>query len=158
MKLFVISDTHGQLDKAKKVCDLADEADLIIHLGDNREDALRLSAGLGRPVQWVDGNCDWGKGQKNDHQILETDFGPIYLTHGHHEDVKFGLDKLLYKTESLGCKAAFFGHTHMAGFQQIKGIYLLNPGSLTFPRDGSRGSYAVACVSENHLEATIIYW
>ena len=37
-----------------------------------------------------------------------------------------------------------FGHTHRPFFEQKNGITVLNPGSLSFPRqEGRRGSYMI---------------
>jgi hypothetical protein len=35
------------------------------------------------------------------------------------------------------------GHTHHYSLRKENGIIYLNPGSLTYPRDGSKGSFAV---------------
>jgi len=63
----------------------------------------------------------------------------------------------LYKAESLHCKAAFFGHTHIPVFCEAEGIYLLNPGSLSLPIGGRKGSYAVATAEKDSLSASILF-
>lgn len=156
MKLLVFSDTHGLVEKALKICRLVTDADVIVHLGDNKRDALKIKEESKKQVLWVNGNCDYGRAE-DDFHILETEYGNIFLAHGHKEGVKYGVQQLSYKAEKLGCKAAFFGHTHMAGYQEMDGMHILNPGSLSIPRDGSRGSYAVVQTTKDHFEASIIY-
>ena len=39
------------------------------------------------------------------------------------------LDTLLYAAQCCGAQIAMFGHTHRACFEQIEGIFVLNPGT-----------------------------
>ena len=41
---------------------------------------------------------------------------------------------------------------------EANGIRFINPGSLTQPRDGSGGSYAIVRTSQEGLEASIVYY
>jgi len=154
MKLLVLSDTHGRIDKALAACEKHRSADLVIHLGDMVSDAVKIAKLTGCPMVNVKGNNDFVSG-KEDFRILETEYGNLLLTHGHKQNVKNGLQGLLYKTEELNCKAALFGHTHVPLFIESKGIYLLNPGSLTFPAAGTSGTYAVIEISKNEFTASI---
>lgn len=159
MRLFVISDTHGDIQRAAEIyqrLDHIDHIDHIVHLGDLYQDAKALEALLHVPVISVKGNMD-GAFSSGGHQLLNTPFGRIFLAHGHMENVKRGLDTILYKAESLGCKAAMFGHTHVPLFQQAGDMYLLNPGSLALPVGGRKGSYAVVTLTPDHMDAQIGY-
>ena len=156
MKLFVISDTHGRIDKAVEIYKTLQDIDMIVHLGDFWSDAQKLKDQLNVPMISVKGNMD-GSFAKDGHHILETDFGKIFIAHGHMESVKQNLQNIMYKAESLECRAVFFGHTHIPMFQQVEGMYLLNPGSLTLPVGGRKGSYAVAAITENSLTAAILF-
>ena len=156
MKIFVISDTHGRIEKAIEIYQSLQDIDLIIHLGDFWNDAKKMRDQLNVSVLSVKGNMD-GSFSKDGYHILETDFGKIFLAHGHMESVKQSLENIMYKAESLECKAVFFGHTHIPLFRQVEGMYLLNPGSLTVPVGGRKGSYAVVTITENSLDATILF-
>lgn len=156
MKIFVISDTHGKIDKAAEIYHNLKDIDLVVHLGDLWNDAKRLKELLPVSLIAVKGNMD-GSFSRDGYHILETDFGKIFLAHGHMENVKQGLDNIMYKAESLQCKAAFFGHTHIPLFRQVEGLYLLNPGSLSLPTGGRKGSYAVVTVTEKSLDASILF-
>ena len=157
MKLYVISDTHGRIDKALNVYKMLGTVDLIIHLGDMERDARRISEITDKTVISVMGNNESAY-EKEDFHILETGYGNLLLTHGHKQKVKRGLQNLLYRTAELGCKAALFGHTHEPVFTESDGIYLLNPGSLTVPKDGTAGSYAIVNVSRDAFAASIVYY
>ena len=108
MKIFVVSDTHGQIDKAYRIFDKTGGADLIIHCGDLKDDGKRLSDITGVPVEGVSGNCD---GAYRDVKILGTPAGDILVTHGHAEGVDYDLNALLYTAEEKNCRAVCFGHT-----------------------------------------------
>lgn len=156
MRIFVISDTHGRIDKAVEIYKSLEEIDLIVHLGDHWNDAKRMQEQLNVPLIGVKGNMD-GSFARDGYHILETDFGKIFIAHGHMESVKQSYDNIMYKAESLHCKAVFFGHTHIPLFAESNGMYLLNPGSLSLPVGGRKGSCAVATVSKDSLSATILY-
>ena len=155
MKYLVLSDTHGKTNRASRLYQEAGDFDGIIHLGDNEGDARALESQLGTDVFSVKGNMDGGVGAL--HRILETEGGKILLTHGHREDVKSSLQRLLYKTEEEGCKAALFGHTHEPYYGNFDGVVLFNPGSLTLPRAGRLPSYGILEIKNGELHLSIAY-
>lgn len=157
MKIFVISDTHGKLDKVLEVWDRLTNVDLVIHLGDYEKDAQRLEKLLETEVVYVKGNMDGSYGS-DDYKVVETEYGKLLLTHGHMENVKMSPLNLIYKAEELGCKAVLFGHTHQAAYEEVNGIYLVNPGSLPSPRDGSNGSYAIINTENDAFHCAIVYY
>lgn len=157
MKIFVISDTHGKTAKVEEVWKKLTNIDLVIHLGDYAADAKHLEKIFETEVVSVKGNMD-GSHSSDDYKILETEFGKLLLTHGHMENVKMSPLNLIYHAQELGCKAALFGHTHRAAYEEINGIYLVNPGSLSLPRDGSDGSYAIITTEPNAFHCSIVYY
>ena len=73
----------------------------------------------------------------------------ILVTHGHHYFVSRDYDKLVENAQAKGCKIAMYGHTHMPVIENEDGILIINPGSLTYPRQrGRRPSYAVMQIEE----------
>lgn len=155
MKYLVLSDTHGKTNQASHLYQQAGDFDGIIHLGDYERDARTLEAELGTDVFSVKGNMDGGVGEL--HRILETEGGKIFLTHGHREDVKSSLQRLLYKTEEEGCKAALFGHTHEPYCGEFGDLILFNPGSLTLPRAGRLPSYGILEIKNGELHLSLAY-
>ena len=141
MKILVIGDTHGQLNKIREIFPKLTNLDLIAHTGDHLEDGHALEREFGIPVVAVKGNCD-GSYSADDFEIIETDYGRILLTHGHMQHVNYRLDNLYYK----------------AMVTEEDGIYLVNPGSLSQPRDDSDGSYAIVRTSPDSFEASIVYY
>ena len=157
MKFLVISDTHGNVDKAVEVYDKAGDFDGIIHLGDLASDAERIKRMTGAWVINVKGNMDGDFSDRN-YKVLKTDAGRILLTHGHRERVKHGLTALVYRAEELECSAVFFGHTHQALYIEEGGMTLFNPGSLSYPYGMEPPSYGIVDISdEGELNCGILY-
>lgn len=157
MKLFIISDTHGKLDKVYEIYERLTAIDLIVHLGDLTQDAKEIEKTLGVDVLSVKGNMD-GSYNSTDHHILETECGKLFLAHGHMENVKSNYQNMYYRAMEAGCVAALFGHTHIPVFDQVNGIYLINPGSLSLPADGTQGSYAIVHTDSEGLSGSIVYY
>lgn len=158
MRYLVLSDTHGQIDSSIKIYkehNEPDPLDGIIHLGDFTGDAKSLSVRTGSKVIYVPGNMD-GCFSDTDYEILDTEFGPILLIHGHMQAVKLTLQKILYRTQELGCKAVLFGHTHKPLMEYVDGVFLLNPGSITRPLSG-QGSYALLNTDDGKFRASILF-
>lgn len=158
MKILVLSDTHGELGKVYEVYRNLENIDMIVHLGDCVKDAMDLEEKLAIPIVSVPGNMDGMMPVKDLNKIIKTEVGDILLTHGHYEGVHFDVNNLIYKAEEKNCIAAFFGHTHIACLEDFNGFTLLNPGSLTRPRDGSTGSYAIVSDDKGILECRICYY
>lgn len=104
--------------------------------------AERLNA-LRTQIIAVRGNCDSEVDQMllqfpclAPHNQLLLDTRRWFITHGH-----------LYDAEALPLVAGdvlLSGHTHVAGIEQdANGVYHVNPGSITFPRNGAEPSYAI---------------
>jgi len=133
MKIAVISDTH----KIKKYIELSkkyiDDADVLIHLGDDSEDIEELTMDFKGEVYGVRGNCDYINKYPNE-QLLVLGGKRIFITHGHIYGVKNGMMNILYKAEELGADIILFGHTHIALIEEYKGIMIMNPGSVSLPR------------------------
>lgn len=157
MKIFVTSDTHGRTDKVEEVWERLTGVDLVIHLGDYQKDAQRLERLLETEVVSVKGNMD-GSYSSDDFKILETEFGKLLLVHGHMHNVKLSPLNLIYFAQEQGCKAALFGHTHRPCYEESHGIFLVNPGSLSQPRDGSEGSYGIIHTSPERFDCSIVYY
>ncbi|MDO5491580.1 MAG: metallophosphoesterase [Bacillota bacterium] len=155
MKILLIGDTHGKLNRVRDIWPKLTNIDLIAHTGDHYSDAQKLAKELAVPVIAVGGNCD---GSGPDRQIIETEYGRILLTHGHREGVKYDLNILRYRAMEEDCRAVFYGHTHQSSVIEADGMHFVNPGSLTLPRDQKSGSYAVVRTAEDRFDAAIVYY
>ncbi len=144
MKILVISDTHGKIDVACKIATKG-KYDCIFHLGDVYPDGRRIEKETGIEVIGVVGNCDFSR--KNEEKILVINGVKIKLIHGHNHRVKIGVDMLKEEITAQNLNIILFGHTHVAYEEYYRNALMLNPGSISLPRDGMP-SYAVLEIDE----------
>ena len=143
MKILVISDTHGIVSKVGDVVEKHGGFDCIYHLGDYVRDQEMIEMMTGIEVIGVAGNCDGAARTADCSRVVETECGKIFLTHGHTLGAGWDDAAIIAEAEAEGAVAAFYGHTHRAMEDTSGKIKLICPGSISAPRDGSRGTYAV---------------
>lgn len=157
MNIMVISDTHGNIDRAVDMYQRYDpfsRFELIIHCGDHQRDAFEMQKKTSCPVVSVRGNCDGCYGRE--YEVVETPAGRVLVTHGHAEGVKQDLMRLWLLASEENCVCVCFGHTHIAGKENVNGILMVNPGSLTSPRGGTGPSCAILAAKESGIQAAIM--
>lgn len=140
MRVLVISDTHGDVNRALSAHTLSEPVGAVIHLGDGCAEADLLRNALDVPMINVAGNCDLGAHAPRE-LVWECEGKQILLTHGDAYQVKSGLARLRQRAEELGVDAVLFGHTHQAVFEKHSSLLLVNPGTLA--NYGKHRSYAV---------------
>lgn len=175
MKILVLSDTHGAMRKSFEIVQKLKEdenIDLMIHLGDLVHDGREIGERFNIPSIIVRGNndfnckvstLDFNGGEKfiekedEDawYKVVNTDAGKILISHGHREKVDLTLNNIIYKAEEHGCIGVCFGHTHTAINENIGDMLILNPGSLSLPRDSKQGSYAILEATERGIKGKI---
>ena len=132
MKLLVLSDSHRHDEKLLTMIMDHPEADGIIFLGDGEYDfACALEGchlGPEKIICQVRGNCDLASREP---AVIVREFGNVrfLITHGHEQNVKYGLWGLVEDAKKHQCTAALFGHTHRKHYSEKDGITLINPGS-----------------------------
>ena len=75
------------------------------------------------PVRFVAGNCDF-LADAGREECFSLGGARLFVAHGDRYGVKYGLERLSYRAEELGARAALFGHTH-APFAGYAGGVLL---------------------------------
>jgi putative phosphoesterase len=159
MKLLFVSDIHGSLYYTKKALEVyqKEQADYLVLLGDElyhgarnplpreynpQEVAQLLNKYADRSIA-VRGNCD----SEVDQMVLTFPIMASYsnvlyegkrlfLTHGHH----YNDDNL----PSLSQGDIFiFGHTHLPKAEKKEGLFIINPGSITLPKENNPNTYGV---------------
>jgi uncharacterized protein len=159
MKLFFISDIHGSLYYLKKALEnyKKENADYIVILGDELYHGARnplpleyspkavaeLLNGLADKIIAIRGNCDSEVDEMViDYPIMATYSTILYngrrlfLTHGHvYNESK--LPKL-----SNG-DVFIYGHTHIPKAEKSGNIYVINPGSITLPKENNPNTFGV---------------
>ena len=59
MRIVVMSDSHGRVDRVKQVIEQQSEAELFIFLGDGTKDFHQAMRGVPKEDWCVCGNCDY---------------------------------------------------------------------------------------------------
>ena len=134
MKIVVVSDSHGRNDILNAIREKHPDAGLFIHCGDLEADPMFYPGYI-----VVRGN--------NDYYCRFED----EVTHSHRFSYFSRSEKLSNRAKELNCDIVCFGHTHVAYLDQVNGVTLLNPGSLSHSRDGRPCSYAILDIDENEI-------
>lgn len=159
MKIFVLSDIHGDLDALSKAigCYKEQKANLLLLLGDllyhgprnplpdayNPAEVAKLLNTMKTEIIAVRGNCD----AEVDQMLLEfpilcdstqlfVDGSRIFATHGHLYDLE---NNPLLETMDL----ILFGHIHLPLCEKMTAMVLGNPGSCSLPKEDNPPSYGI---------------
>lgn len=137
MKVLIVSDTHGHNRELEKVLDKVGPIDALIHCGDveGQEDYIATLAGCETFI--VAGNNDYFSDLPREREFV-IGGKKILLTHGHYYGVAMGNERILEEGRGRGVDIVMFGHTHRPCLEQYEDITLLNPGSLSYPRQQGR--------------------
>ena len=159
MKYMFASDIHGSAYYCKKMLEAyqKEQADRLVLLGDllyhgprndlPREyapkEVIKMLNDKKNEIYAVRGNCEAEVDQMvlefpvmADYCILAVDGLTFYATHGH-----------VYNQDHLPPMKSgdilIHGHTHVLKAEQRDGYILLNPGSVSIPKEGNPPTYAV---------------
>jgi hypothetical protein len=152
----IVSDTHRKLRTLEQALSNEGEIDMLIHLGDFEGDDEAIAGMCGCKMLIVPGNNDFFTGYPKE---IETEIAgrKVLITHGHYYMVSLDLRTIEDEARSRGMDIVMFGHTHKPVIQTVDGVTLINPGSLSYPRQQDRKcSYIMMEVDdENELHYTL---
>jgi len=154
MKIGIISDTHGSLHFFEKALNILKDCDRILHAGDVLYHGPRNDLpggydprGLAEKINTLDniyiarGNCDSDVDQmvinhplQNPCVFLEFNNKKIFVTHGYTESKL----AMIYRAKEAGADILISGHTHVKEIIRDENLIVLNPGSTSIPKDGTR--------------------
>lgn len=149
MKILVVSDTHGETERLiSLVRSVKGGIKAVIHAGDYESDAAEITRLFPElPVYAVSGNCDFCRIMPP-LRMAEIGGKRIFITHGHRYDVNYGMMNLAYTALENKADICVFGHTHVPLVEKHDDLVIVNPGSLSRPRGGSRAGYAVIDIDD----------
>lgn len=159
MKLMFASDIHGSAYYCRKMLEAykKEQADRLVILGDilyhgprndlpkeyAPKEVIAMLNSYKREIYAVRGNCEAEVDQMvlefpvmADYAVLLADGQAIYATHGHTYNEK-NLPPLMEGDVLI------HGHTHVLKAEKREGYILLNPGSVSIPKEGNPPTYAV---------------
>ena len=157
MKIGVISDSHGDKKTIEKAVKQMAGVDAIFHLGDYAKDGKYIHGLHPGQLYVVSGNGDFFIDANTPNELtVEIDGKRIFATHGHKYKVKDGLNPLYYKGLELGANIVLFGHTHISQVIRVGEMVLLNPGSISRPRNTQRPTYGIIEILNGYIKPVII--
>lgn len=143
MKILIVSDSHGRIYNFSKIIDKVGPLDMVIHLGDfeGHEDEIELLSNC--TTQFISGNNDFFSSLDKE-KVISIGGYTVFMTHGHRYGVNSGIDRLVCIGKEHGANIVMFGHTHKPLLEKVDGIYVVNPGSISQPRqEGRLASYII---------------
>ncbi|MCR5654732.1 MAG: metallophosphoesterase [Lachnospiraceae bacterium] len=158
MRILVVSDTHGREENFYKVLEKEKDIDMVLHCGDFVGGAERMEEKCPVPFCAVTGNCDFSFAYPSEKEFV-FEGKKVWMTHGHRFGVNYGLDSLYAEAVSFHYDVVLYGHTHRPLVRDVRGTLIINPGSLTQPRQEDRKpSYAILWINpDGTINAEIRY-
>ncbi len=159
-KVLIISDTHRNIAPAIGVINQIKNYGLgaIIHCGDHLQDAERLQQLYPEvSVYGVSGNCDSRTCLEDLSKVVTIEGVNFFVTHGHRYLIKWGdYEELAIDALAHDAQVALCGHSHSAYLAKIQGILVMNPGSISLPRDYPHPSYGIIQVEKGQIQESSI--
>lgn len=153
MKVLIVSDTHRLNGTLQQVIEKEKPFDMLLHLGDSEGSEELITdwcreQKAGCQVHLVAGNNDFFSALPREKEVRIGTY-KAFLTHGHLYNVSVGTARLLDEAKDRGAQLAIYGHTHRPQLAKRENVMILNPGSLSFPRqEGRRPSYMLLELDE----------
>ena len=134
MKILIISDSHGRTDNIELIKHKIGKIDMIIHCGDGASDYDFISDYFKCRLNGVAGNCDMFTREP---QVLNLNIEGkiVHVEHGNRLPV-FDENNIIRYARDNGYSVILYGHTHVQKIVYEDGIWVVNPGSISRPRDG----------------------
>lgn len=158
MKILIVSDTHRKNDIYLQLVKKYAPLDMVIHCGDLEGAEYTIESAVDCPVHMVAGNNDFFSSVPMEDEFMIGNHR-VLLSHGHHYYISMGNELIKDEARSRGVDIVMYGHTHKPVIERDGDLLVINPGSLTYPRqEGRKPSYAVMTVDEDdNIEVEIKY-
>ncbi|MDI3472703.1 MAG: uncharacterized protein PWQ20_1051 [Thermotogaceae bacterium] len=167
MLIGLISDTHGSLCNWEKALKIFDEfgCEKIVHLGDylyhgprnplpECYDPLKLAESIRSnkgKIYFVKGNCDADididllETQPASYLIEEFNGYRFLFTHGYDPDIQTAI-KIAEREKAV---VMIHGHTHIYRIDKMNQLFVMNPGSVSLPKNDNPKTIGIIDISEN---------
>ena len=156
IEMVIVSDNHMKTTGLKKVLEYhADTTDYFLHCGDSN---LNHDHALMKAFTTVKGNTDFMQKYQNEEKVELVNGELVWIVHGHMHQVNRDVNALLQaaKTFETIPSIILYGHTHRVDVKMIEGCLIINPGSISSPRDGMICTYAKLVVTPERYEVAIL--
>lgn len=152
MKIYVLSDSHNSFLFADFL-EKCQDAQMVIHCGDGERDIEDLKNILSCPVYSVKGNCDFS-GKRE--EVIDIEGHRIFVTHGDMYGVKHSYRGLIIRAKEVNADIVLYGHSHIPDISYHENIWLINPGSLTRPRENKTKTYCILEITRQTVKPVLM--
>ena len=149
-KIVIMSDNHGDMNMLTDIKVLEDDADYYIHCGDSESYSLQYLYGFVA----VKVNYGWSVDLLQTAR-LDIEGRHLLITHGQFFGYFDREKKMIQFLKKYNGDVLISGHTHMPLAKEENGLWLINPGSTSWPRGGSKRSYAVVTIDDKNVDVVI---
>ena len=136
-KIMVVSDTHRHHENLRKALKYEGPIDMLIHLGDVEDEENLIRELADCKVEMIAGNNDYFSDLKRE-VVIKIGKYKVLLTHGHYYYVSVGLDFIREEAIGRNMDIVMFGHTHRPVIEVSDEVTLINPGSISYPRQNDK--------------------
>ena len=165
MRILIVSDTHGAHGYLDDALEQIGEIDIFIHLGDIMGGFKYINNIVKCEKHIIPGNGDRFPLVPRD-MLKEIEFmidsKKVFITHGHKYLTLWGareVDGIIEEGRSRGVDIIMFGHTHKPFLEILPDITVLNPGSISYPRQGgAKPSFILMEIDEDKEINYSIYY
>lgn len=158
MKILIVSDNHGRTGNLEGVIERVGDIDYLLHAGDTEGTEDYIEALLDCPSAIVGGNNDYFSGLPSE---LTVQLGKykVWITHGHMYSIYMGTGRIVKEMDRRGVDITVVGHTHIPKIEWCGEKAVVNPGSISLPRQpGRRPSYLLMEIdNDGEVHFTICY-
>ena len=137
MKILVVSDTHRNNTNLLKLLEKAGPVDMLVHCGDVERSELVISEAAGCPVEMVQGNNDFFSELPKEKEFMIGRYR-VWLTHGHNYYISMNTEMIKQEARDREADIVMCGHTHKPMVDIGSDLTLINPGSISYPRQENR--------------------
>lgn len=143
IKVLVVADTHNVTQPIIQAVKKEKDLNTFIFLGDFVEDGEKIKKVLNIHSYIIGGNGDWSTYYKQE-MLVNIGGKRLLLLHGHRQGVKNGLQRIYYHAVANKADCVLYAHTHMPEIKREGDLFMINPGSPSFPRGGfTQGTYGI---------------
>lgn len=137
MKILVVSDSHRRDDNLLAVIRRTGPLDMLVHCGDVEGSEHIISKAAGCPVTMVQGNNDFFSNLPKEQEIMIGRY-KVWVTHGHHYYIAMNTETIKQEARSREADIVMCGHSHKPLIDIGNDLTLINPGSISYPRQENR--------------------
>jgi len=142
MRILICSDSHGNNELLDKIIKDNPNIDYYLHAGDSESSELSIM-----PFLSVKGNCDYFT-DAPEQRIIATPYGKLLMRHEPY------LPSGIVSKENI--KIFIHGHTHRKRNDKVGNLLIINPGSVSLPRDSDFGTYAILDIEKENVTVRFI--